>query len=617
MCGIVGLVGSAEGIGEAGLAALNETMRSRGPDGSGLHWEGDGGLAMRRLAIIDLAGGDQPVYSEDRKVIVVMNGELYNYRELRAQLVAHGHRFSSHGDTEVLVHGYEQWGIEGVLDRIDGMFAFALWDRSRRRVFLARDRFGEKPLYLARRRGGVVFASCLLTAVAALERTPRLDQDALQLYWALHYVPGDGTIYEGVSRLRPGEAYELDADSGETRRRWRHWLLAEETQQDRSPDEVLELVAEAVRSRLVADVPVGVFLSGGLDSSLLAAAAAAERPSIHTFSIGFESPDHDESAHAAQVARSVEATHHPSVFGLGEFRDLIPEVIAVMDEPIGDQAMLPVFALARTAAATVKVVLSGEGADELFGGYSYYPEAPGSSGLHRRSRTLLGRRADSGGAGSLFVGSTRTASGFPLVTPRRIRESISPGSLRAHAHWHEELGTALRETRDPLRRAMLCDVETWLSEDLLMKADKMTMAHSLESRAPYLAPALARAAFSLPASAKIDGQVNKVRLRQAARQVLPMDIVRRPKHGFVLPMDDWLRTDLHDEFIDAIRACREPLIDTEVLERVVRTDRTAEGPHLGGRVLYPMLVLVRWLDHAQTFLAETRQRLAALSLPSR
>jgi asparagine synthase (glutamine-hydrolysing) len=315
------------------------------------------------------------------------------------------------------------------------------------------------------------------------------------------------------------------------------------------------------------------------------------------------------------VARSVGATHHSSVFGLDEFRDLIQEVIAVMDEPIGDQAMLPVFALARTAAATVKVVLSGEGADELFGGYSYYPSAVPNSGL-RRLRMLLGRRADSKEPPSLFVGSTRTASGFPLVTPRAVRESISPGSLTPRADWHEELGTALGETRDPLRRAMLCDVETWLSEDLLMKADKMTMAHSLESRAPYLAPALARAAFALPASAKINGGESKVLLRQAARPLLPVDIVRRPKHGFVLPMDDWLRTDLHDEFIDAIRACREPLIDRDTLERVVRADRTADGPHLGGRVLYPMLVLVRWLEHAQAFLAEMRQRLSAARLTS-
>jgi asparagine synthase (glutamine-hydrolysing) len=616
MCGIVGLIGSAGELGEAGLAVLNETMHSRGPDGCGLHWEGDGGLAMRRLAIIDVEGGDQPVYSEDRQVIVVMNGELYNYRELRAQLVAHGHRFESNGDTEVLVHGYEEWGIDGTLDRIDGMFAFAIWDRRRHRVFLARDRFGEKPLYLARRRGGVVFASCLLTAVAALEHTPPVDNGALQLYWSLHYVPGDRTIFAGVRRVRPGEVYELDAGSGETRRRWRHWVLTERDPQDRSPDQIRELVADAVHSRLVADVPVGVFLSGGLDSSLLAAAAAAERPGIHTFSIGFESPDHDESAYAETVARSIGATHHTSVFGVDQFRDLIPEVVATMDEPIGDQAMLPLFALARIASSTVKVVLSGEGADELFAGYSYYP-APTSPDRAMFSLLRRLRRARSVRHGCLFIDADRTASGFPLVTPPDVRESISPGTVGPRGRWHDELVQALTETRDPLRRATLCDVETWLSEDLLMKADKMTMAHSLESRAPYLAPRLAQAAFSLPATSKIDGLVTKVRLREAAGPLLPVSTLTRPKQGFVLPMDDWLRTDLHDDFIDAVRACREPLIDTDVLERVIRADRTPQGPHVGGRALYPMLVLVRWLDHAQRFVTETRQRLTSASLTSR
>jgi len=615
MCGIVGLIGSADDLGEAGLAVLNETMRSRGPDGSGLHWEGDGGLAIRRLAIIDLERGDQPVYSEDRQVIVVMNGEVYNYRTLRASLVAHGHQFASMGDTEVLVHGYEEWGIDGILDRMDGMFAFALWDRRRRRVFLARDRFGEKPLYLSRRRGGLVFASCLLTAVAALEHTPPVDQNALQMYWALHYVPGDGTIFQGVSRLRPGEVYELDANSGETLRRWRHWFLTEDTERDRSPTEIRELVAQAVRSRLVADVPVGVFLSGGLDSSLLAASAAVELPGIHTFSMGFDRPDHDESAYAASVARSIRATHHPLVFGVDDFRDLIPEVVAAMDEPIGDQAMLPVFALARAAASTVKVVLSGEGADELFAGYSYYPTAITGRGKRRRLRGRFG--PDVPMPASLFIDSNRTASGFPLVTLPDFRESISPGTLEPQGCWHEELLHALEKTRDPLRRATLCDAETWLSEDLLMKADKMTMAHSLESRAPYLDPALAQVAFTLPASAKVDEGQTKVRLRQAAQPLLPADILTRQKQGFVLPMDDWLRTDLHEEFVDAVRACREPLIDTDALERVIMADRSQRGSRVGGRTLYPMLVLVRWLDHAHRFAAKTRQRLTVASRTSR
>jgi asparagine synthase (glutamine-hydrolysing) len=607
MCGIVGIINVGGRLTEHDLAVLNETLARRGPDGSGLYWDGDGGLAMRRLAIIDLEEGDQPVYSEDECVVVVMNGEIYNYLRLRAQLMEHGHRFRSQGDTEVLVHGYEQWGIDGLLERLDGMFAFALWDTSRRRLFLARDRFGEKPLYVAREDGAVVFGSQLLTVVSALERTPPLDADSLQRYWALHFVPGDRTIFERVNRLRPGEAYEIESDTGRIRRRWRYWALREHRERDLGPNELRQLLMQAVESRLVADVPVGVFLSGGVDSSLLAILAATQVPGIHTFSAAFESAAHDESPYASEVAQRIGASHHVFTFGVGEFRDLIPAVVATMDEPVGDQAMLPLFALAREASKYVKVVLSGEGADELFAGYSYY-EASATTARPISWRSII-RRGRSGSPRVLT--DDRTGSGFPLVTPTVVRTALSRGLLEGVGEgWHDELAEAMHATHDPLRRATLCDVETWLSEDLLMKADKMTMAHSLESRAPYLMPELAQAAFGLPGRAKIDGGHVKVRLRESARPVLPKRISRRAKQGFVLPMDEWLRRDLHEEFVAAIRSCREPLIDTVALERAVLADRVGEQP-LGGRALYPMLIMVLWLAHADQEVRHTRSRLSA------
>jgi len=604
VCGIVGFVNVGGRVGWYGLTALSETLRARGPDGGGQWWGGDGGLAMRRLAIIDLDGGEQPILSEDGQIALVINGEIYNYRELRAELQAAGHIFKSAVDVEVVVHGYEEWGIEGMLRRLDGMFALALWDRRRNRIFLARDRFGEKPLYLARDRETVAFASYLLTAVGALSQTPAIDAVALQWYWALHYVPGDRTIFEGVRRLRAGEAYELDATRGGTIRRWRYWRLSEHGEKDQDANELRELVRRAVRSRMVADVPVGVFLSGGIDSSMLTALAAAAAPGIHTFSVGFASEAHDESPHAMEVAQAVGATHHAFEFGANEFRDLIPGVVAAMDEPIGDQAMLPVFALAGEAAKHVKVVLSGEGADELFGGYSYYHDSAAAAAVRfRRWR----RRNKSEGVPAVVSGS-RMASGFPLVTPHEIRTALSPGSLEAGA-WEAEVSAALGDTLDPLRRATLCDIETWLSEDLLMKADKMTMAHSLESRAPFLAPELAVAAFALPARAKVGG-VTKVRLREAAQGILPASIVSRPKQGFVLPMDEWLRRDLYDDFIDAIRVCDEPLIDRRAMESAVQQDRDGVKP-LGGRALYPMLVIVRWLAHAEQALRRIRAEVAS------
>jgi len=325
MCGIIGVINSDGTLGERELAVLNDTMHKRGPDGAGLFWDGQTGIAMRRLAIIDLVGGQQPLFSEDRDVVVVMNGEIYNYASLRKDLIAAGHQFSTHSDTETLVHGYQEYGIDGLLERVDGMYAFAIWDRTKSRMFLARDRFGEKPLYFAREGGKVIFGSQLLTVVAGLGDNPPISAESLQLYWSLHFVPGDRTIFEGVRRVRPGEAYEFDVASGEELRRWTYWKLREGTEKKLDPGELSEIVADAVRSRLIADVPVGVFLSGGLDSSLLASLAAQQAPGIHTFSIGFDSRSHDESGYAWEVADYVGATHHHFMFQVNEFRALIPE----------------------------------------------------------------------------------------------------------------------------------------------------------------------------------------------------------------------------------------------------------------------------------------------------
>ncbi|MGH7411997.1 MAG: asparagine synthase (glutamine-hydrolyzing) [Candidatus Methylomirabilis sp.] len=614
MCGIIGIINSDGRLGERELASLNDTMRLRGPDGTGLFWEGQSGIAMRRLAIIDLAGGQQPIFSEDRNVVVVMNGEIYNYPALREDLIAAGHHFSTRSDTETLVHGYEEFGIDGLLERIDGMYAFAIWDRPRRRIFLARDRFGEKPLYIAGEGATILFGSQLLTVVAGLRQTPPISAEALQLYWALHFVPGDGTIFQGVRRVRPAEAYEFDVGSGNELRRWRYWRLREHRQRRPDPGEMAQLLEQAVHSRLIADVPVGVFLSGGLDSSLVASLAAQHVPRIQTFSIGFDSPRHDESGYAWEVADYIGATHHHVMFQLNEFRSHIPEVIASMDEPLGDQAMLPLYALAQQASKEVKVVLSGEGADELFAGYSYYgPSAPAPS------RDWVGRALSVGdganGQQPYFIGEhERTASGFPTVLPRAVREHLSKRAPAFRSAWHDEFLTDLAAVRDPLRRATLCDILTWLSEDLLMKADKMTMAHSLEGRMPYLAPVLADAAFNLPAEDKLaDGSV-KVFLRQIAQQHLPSAICGRRKQGWVLPIQKWLTKDLRDDVVEAIRACKEGLIDRAYMEALFVQGHASDGTAIGERALYAMMVMVKWLTHADRKVAETRAEQRKLNI---
>src|SRR5262245_45705720 len=613
MCGIVGVVNSDGRLGERELAILNETMRPRGPDGAGLFWEGQTGIAMRRLAIIDLAGGQQPLFSEDTNVVVVMNGEIYNYLTLREQLVATGHCFSTHADTEVLVHGYEQFGIEGLLDRIDGMFAFAIWDRRAERIFLARDRFGEKPLYIAGENGTVLFGSQLLTVVAGLCQTPAVSAESLQLYWALHFVPGSRTIFEGVRRLQAGEACEIDVATGKALRFWRYWSLREGEERHVDEEELADLVDKAVTSRLIADVPVGIYLSGGLDSSLLASVAARHVPGIHTFSIGFDSPRHDESAYAWEVADYIGATHHHFMVDVNDFRDLIPHVVASMDEPVGDQAMLPLFALAREASKVVKVALSGEGADELFAGYSYYSPFATQSSSPSDSRRPTGNNHR--GRFDLLGADERTPSGFPLVLPSAVRFRLSPPARCDAESWHEELSNALGAVRDPLRRAQLCDVETWLSADLLMKADKMNMAHSLESRSPYLTWALAEAALNLPTQDKATDGAVKILLRKVALDCLPQTILSRPKQGWVLPMRRWLVDDLFDDFLAAIRTCTEPLIDVSYMATLAHDERTRNGIPVGERGLYALMVLVRWLGYATRQVLDTRRLVSRVANP--
>ena len=393
MCGIVGLVDTKQpDFPDALLDAMRDVMRNRGPDGVGTFREGPIAMAMRRLSVIDLEHGWQPLYSRGGRVVAFQNGEIYNYRPLRSELESLGFLFATQSDTEVLAHGYAHWGIEGLLDRIDGMYAIAILDRDRRELHLARDRFGEKPLFYQAVPGRFAYASDL-TALAALPWAGDAPVDPLSLdrYLALHYVPGDRTILAGAQRVMPGERLRIPLDSLVPEKA-RYYRLPASVGSPISDEELSRLIEASVRSRLVADVPVGVFLSGGIDSSLVAAIAARENPHINTFSIGFPSAAHDESPHAREVARHIGSTHHEFVFDEGKFMELLPEVASALDEPLGDQATLPLFWLCREARKFVTVALSGEGADEIFGGYSYYARATGGRARSLRSavRDLFG-----------------------------------------------------------------------------------------------------------------------------------------------------------------------------------------------------------------------------------
>ena len=519
---------------------MRDVMVRRGPDGTGEYHDPHVAMAMRRLAVIDPELGWQPLKSADGEVVAFQNGEVYNYRQLRKELEANGFVFRTNSDTEVLPHGYLKWGMEGLLARVDGMYAMAILDRRNRELHLARDRFGEKPLFYWAADGKFAFASDLRALAALPGVGDELDPVGLEHYLALHYVGGERTILRDLKRVLPGERVTVRIDRpSPVRNRYFRPALGKAP---RIPDETLaKQIEDAVQSRLVADVPVGIFLSGGLDSSILAALAARHAPKIATFSMGFSSMDHDESGYARLVAERMGTTHHHFIFDETRFSDLLPVVAAALDEPVGDQALLPVYWLCKEARKHVTVALSGEGADELFGGYSYYGRFANRGSLREVLRKFL--RRERGQPPNRFIHNPEpvTPSGFPLLTDIGNRLDFMGALPRDPEEWERDLIAWLEAASDPLQRATAADIATWLPDDLLVKFDRMAMANSLEGRAPYLQPSLVDMAVrGLRPEDKMARGTSKVALRRLASQWLPEEICSRRKQGFVLPMREWL-----------------------------------------------------------------------------
>jgi len=573
------------------LKAMRDSMMARGPDGDGQYIDGPIGMAMRRLSIIDLKTGSQPFFSRDQSVVAFQNGEIYNYRELRTELKGAGYQFISQSDTEVLAHGFVEFGPERLFQRLDGMFGAAILERRTRQLHLARDRFGENPLFYTGSKGRFAYSSSML-ALAALDWvSDEIDAISLNRYLALHYVPGESTIFKAIKRVLPGERLVIPLDNPvPIRHRFYTLLLGEE--RSVAASELACLLETAIESRLVADVPVGVFLSGGLDSSILAAVAARKHPGIATFSMGFASADHDESHYAQLVANRIGSDHHHFRFEEESFRELLPEVAASLDEPVGDQAQLPLFWLCREARRYVKVALSGEGADEVFGGYSYYPAAEARTS--RIKRFIRGSRINNSAARLIDNADPVTPSGFPLLTDAATRKRLTGNSQPKDDEWENALLAFLMESCGAVQRAAATDMATWLVDDLLVKFDRMSMAHSLEGRAPYLAPTLVEAGISLPAIEKISDGVSKIALRRIATRWLPPEIVERPKQGFVLPMASWLRrwfatSGTCDSYFHAREV---PGLDMSEVTKLTAED-LSHGV-LRERLLFALVLLVEW-----------------------
>ncbi|HEU5236825.1 MAG TPA: asparagine synthase (glutamine-hydrolyzing) [Pyrinomonadaceae bacterium] len=574
MCGITGWANldsrtpPPEG-GEELLRLMCDRMTHRGPDSEGYLLDEGIALGMRRLAIIDLLTGEQPAFNEDHSIAVILNGEIYNYRELRADLEKRGHRFRSESDTEILPHLYEEHGRE-MVQHLNGMFAFALWDETRRRLFIARDRFGEKPLYWGVFDGVLLFASEPKVLLAHPSVRPNLNLNALRRYLSFDYVPAPLSIYEGVSKLPA--AHTLTLEDGQIRVE-RYWQLSYKTRQPvpnvhEAADQLRELLADSVRMRLVSDVPLGVLLSGGIDSSMVTALAVrASSETVKTFSISFAEASFDESSYARAVAKFLGTDHHEERFSASLAANLVSEIGAWMDEPISDPSLVPTYLLSRFTRKHVTVALGGDGGDEIFAGYPMYfghymtqayltiprflrlglvepvvnllpVKTKNLSFDYRARRFIAASHYDAVARHHVLFGSFTPEDQAQLLT-EDVREASDPDIYSdARRLFAECDSNNLTECMQSL------DTQFYLAEDILTKVDRASMAVSLEVRAPYLDPRVAEFAASLPPRYKLHGYTSKYILKKAAKGLVPPFVWRRGKKGFGVPFAKWLKSEL-------------------------------------------------------------------------
>ena len=630
MCGICGIAaGPGVPPSRSSIAGMCAAITHRGPDDEGVLLLDGVGLGIRRLSIIDLEGGHQPIANEDQTLWIVFNGEIYNHPELRDELIAGGHRFRTRSDTEVIVHGYEQWG-DGFVERLNGMFAFAIWDRQKRTLLLARDRMGIKPLYYMAEPRRLVFGSELKAIVAAPGVTPQLDPVALDDYLALEYVPSPRTIFKGIAKLPPGHLLKWRQSDGGIRvdRYWDVDLTPSEMEGagGRSLGEHAEglraVLKSAVRRELISDVPVGVFLSGGIDSSTVAAMMAELSPgNVNSFSIGFSDPSFDESAHARRVAEHLGLNHHEMTFEPETLLGLLPDLTAGLDEPFADASILPTLLLSKFTRQHVKVALGGDGGDELFAGYPtiqahrlvrYYGMLPGfvRRGIvpsivdrlpistdnisldFKLRRFLSGARLPTAERHATWLGAFGREERSRLLTTdvqEAIRRAGAPDTIAEHF--------ARQHARDPLNQVLYLDMKLYLENDILVKVDRASMQASLEARVPLLNAEVVDYVLRLPISLKLRGLRSKFLLKHAMRDRLPADILHRSKKGFGIPVAKWFLGPLKEPLLEALHPDRikdDGFFRPEAVRQLL-------DDHLAGRrdnrkQLWTLFVFSRWQD---------------------
>ena len=618
MCGIAGIVSlnSREPVDQVRVKRMRDILRHRGPDGEGLWAEGPVGLGHRRLAIVDVAGGRQPMANEDETVWITYNGEIYNHAILRPELEARGHRYRTRSDTETILHLYEQEG-DSCVERLQGMFAFALWDRARHRLLLARDRLGIKPLYYAITERELLFASEIKALVGAGGIRPTFNEGILPEFLATRYVAGEDTFFEGIKALGPGTTLSWSPDDGLAKRRY--WRLPAATNagvgtfRERA-EEVRTRLEGAVRSHLMSDVPLGLFLSGGIDSTGIATLMAPMvKAPIRTFAVGFQEPEANELGYARVAARAVGAEHHEVVVTPEDFLRELPRLIWHEDKPIAFPSSVPLYFISRLARDHVKVVLTGEGADELFLGYNWYRVTAWNERLGRAYRALtpaaLRRQV-----GQLITRLPRGARHYAqrsfLALPPGIRSlfhenfAVFPDALcgqllrnptlRDTDPYAKHLARYEESPGGVLARMSRADLQTYLVE-LLLKQDRMSMAASIESRVPFLDHTLVEHVVSLPDRFKVRGWTTKAVLRKALEDRVPREILQRKKMGFPVPLASWLRGPMRSavaEFVVGPRALDRNLFKPDLVRCLVREHETGDANH--GERLWLLMNLEIW-----------------------
>ncbi|HDL19208.1 MAG TPA: asparagine synthase (glutamine-hydrolyzing) [Bacteroidetes bacterium] len=622
MCGICGVSfkSNEKKVDQSLLVRMNDTITHRGPDDQGAYADGNFGIGMRRLSIIDLSSGHQPQFNEDRSLAIVFNGEIYNYRELRDDLLVKGHKFQTDSDTESIIHAYEEYGV-GCLKKLNGMFGFTIYDRKKKQLFIARDRVGIKPLYYYEDGQTFAFASEIkpILQIPGIDRS--IDMEALNLFLTFEYIPSPYSIFKKVRKIPPGHFLIYRNQKIKIEKYWDVDFSRQPEQQSVSEEELRELMRDAVRLRLVSDVPLGAFLSGGIDSSTIVGLMAGlmDRP-VKTFSIGFEDQSYNELNYARTIAKKFN-TEHTEFIIQPDAIDLVEKLVYHLDEPLGDFSIFPTYLVSKMARDYVTVILSGDGGDELFAGYDTYI----ADKLANRFKKIPGflRNGVIKPVVNLFPPQEQKKGIINKM--RRFMEGMDYPEDLQHVRWmiflsevdrrmlfNEEVSRSVngKETYefirqyfrqsqpvDRLNRQNFVDYKTYLVDNILVKVDRMSMATSLEARVPFLDHRVVEASFRIPGNLKIQGKDTKYILKQTMKDILPDEIIHRDKQGFSIPIKNWLREELRPMMQDVLhpdKLKQQGIFDSVFVNRLV-------GEHVRGTEnhshrLWALMMFELWYD---------------------